>query len=62
MFQRIDGGTPIHNLDLPYVSFWVQSQNIPLSHMTTEVAISLGKSLGSVTVPSNDSELQGGIL
>ena len=60
VFQRIDGGTPIHNLDFSYVSFWVQLHNIPLSHMTTNVAISLGQSLGRVTIPPDESELQGG--
>ena len=61
VFQRIDGGTPIHNLDFSYISIWVQLHNIPLSHMTAEVAISFGKSLGRVIVTPDGSELQGGI-
>ena len=60
VFKRIVGGTPIHNLDFSCVSFWVQIHNIPLSYMTTNVAISLGQSLGRVTIPLDESKLQGG--
>ena len=60
VFRRIDGVTPIHELDFSTVYFWVQIHNIPFSLMTTEVAVSLGESIGKVTLPSKDYVMHGG--
>lgn len=46
--------------DFSMVYFWVQIHNIPFSHMTFEVAVSLGESIGKVTLPSKDFEMHNG--
>ena len=42
------------------VSFWIQIHNLPYSHLSTEVALSLGESLGTISKPRGTSEMKGG--
>nr|XP_023889748.1 uncharacterized protein LOC112001798 [Quercus suber] len=60
VLERYDGSTPIQNLQFKSTSFWVQIHDLPFSYMSTEVALSIGESLGAVSVPKDSLEMRGG--
>ncbi|XP_023888298.1 uncharacterized protein LOC112000407 [Quercus suber] len=60
VFQKYDGSTPIQELRFTTTNFWVQLHNLPYSLLTTEAALSLGKTIGVVTKPKDVSEMRGG--
>ena len=49
VFQCYKTSTPIEELEFDKVSFWIQIHNLPYSHLSTEVALSLGESLGTIS-------------
>ena len=57
VFQRYDMSTPIDELEFDRVSFWIQIHNLPYSLLTTNVAISLGESIGKVYIPKDTTEM-----
>lgn len=60
VFQRYDTSTPIEEIEFDKVSFWIQIHNLPYSLLTTDVAISLGESIGTVLIPKESTEMRGG--
>ena len=60
VFQRYDMSSPIEKLLFHKVSFWVQIHNLPYSLLSSEVASSLGETLGEVTLPKDHTEMRGG--
>lgn len=52
--------TTIENLQFNRVSFWIQIHNLPHSLLSSEVANSLGESLGEVMMPKDLTEMRGG--
>ncbi|XP_050247342.1 uncharacterized protein At4g02000-like [Quercus robur] len=60
VFQRYDMSSPIENLQFNKVAFWIQIHNLPYSLLSSEVASSLGETLGEVTVPKDQTEMRGG--
>ena len=52
--------SPIENLMFNKVSFWIQIHNLPYSLLSSEVANSLGATLGEVTLPKDQTEMRGG--
>ena len=60
VFQRYDMSSPIENLLFNKVSFWIQIHNLPYSLLSSEVASSLGVTLGEVTLPKDQTEMRGG--
>ena len=60
VFQRYDMSSPIENLQFNRVAFWIQIHNLPYSLLSSEVASSLGETLGEVTVPKDQTEMRGG--
>lgn len=59
VLQQYDGSSPVQELSFDRTSFWVQIHNLPFSLMTVEAAISLGESLGIVSIPRDKSEMKG---
>ena len=60
VFQRYDMSSPIKNLQFNRVAFWIQIHNLPYSLLSSEVASSLGETLGEVMVPKDQTEMRGG--
>ena len=60
VFQRYDISTPMEDLKFDKVSFWIQIHNLPYSLLSVEVAQSLGGSLGTVKMPTDQAEMRGG--
>ena len=60
VLERYDGSTPIQNLQFKSTSFWVQIHDLHFSYLSKEVTISIGESLGAMTVPKDSSEMRGG--
>ena len=60
VFQRYDMSAPIENLLFNRVSFWIQIHNLPYSLLSSEVANSLGETLGEITMPKDHTEMRGG--
>ena len=60
VLERYDGSTPIQNLQFKSTSFWVQIHDLHFSYLSKEVAISIGESLGAMTVPKDSLEMRGG--
>lgn len=60
VLERYDGSTPIQNLQFRTTSFWVQIHDLLFSYLTNEVALSIGESLGAVTIPKDGSEMTRG--
>lgn len=48
------------DLKFDKVSFWIQIHNLPYSLLSVEVAQSLGGSLGTVKMPTDQAEMRGG--
>lgn len=60
VMERYDGSNSVQNLQFNTTSFWVQIHGLPFSFMTTEVSLSIGETLGAVSIPKDTSELRGG--
>ncbi|KAL0007571.1 hypothetical protein SO802_009073 [Lithocarpus litseifolius] len=60
VLQRLDNTTPVHALNLNSVSIWVQVHNIPVSHLSRNVAEELCEVIGVVDHNSNDNEIDRG--
>ena len=60
VFQRYNPSIPVEALQFDRVCFWIQIHNLPYSHLTKEVALSVGESLGPVIMPGDESEWRGG--
>lgn len=60
VFQRYKTSTSIEELKFDRVWFWIQIHNLPYSHLSTDVALSLGESLGLVAESRDKAELRGG--
>uniref|UniRef100_A0A7N2M9X1 Zinc knuckle CX2CX4HX4C domain-containing protein n=1 Tax=Quercus lobata TaxID=97700 RepID=A0A7N2M9X1_QUELO len=58
--QKYDGTTPTQDLSFTTAKFWVQLHNLPHSLLTTEAALSLGKTLGTIAKPKDDAEMRRG--
>ena len=58
--QKYDGTTPTQDLSFTTAKFWVQLHNLPYLLLTTKAALSLGKTLGTITKPKDDAEMRGG--
>uniref|UniRef100_A0A7N2N7G9 DUF4283 domain-containing protein n=1 Tax=Quercus lobata TaxID=97700 RepID=A0A7N2N7G9_QUELO len=61
-FLRYDGSVPIQDLHFERVSFWVQIHHLPFSHLSEEIAFSLGEMIGLVIKTRDASKLTGGIF
>ena len=61
-FLRYDGSVPVQDLHFERVSFWVQIHHLPFSHLTEEIAFSLGEMIGLVIKTRDASKLRGGIF
>lgn len=60
VLQKYDGSTSIQDLNFTTTKFWVQFHNLPYSLLTTETALSIGKTLGTITKPKDAAEMRGG--
>ena len=59
-FIQYDGSVPVQDLHFDRVSFWVQIHRLLFSHLTEEIAFSLGETIGPVVETRDASELRGG--
>lgn len=59
-FIQYDGSVPVQDLHFDRVSFWVQIHRLLFSHLTEEIAFSLGEMIGPVVKTRDASELRGG--
>ena len=59
-FIRYDGSVPVQDLHFKRVSFWVQIYRLPFSHLTEEIAFSLGETIGPIVKTRDALELRGG--
>ena len=60
VFQRFNPSIPVEALKFDRVCFWIQIHNLPYSHLTREVALSVWESLGSVIMQRDESDWRGG--
>ena len=56
LFQRIEDSTTISSLSFNECAFWIQIHNLPIKSMTSELGMSIGKSLGRVICVSETNE------
>ena len=57
--QKYDKETPIGEVKLEKVSFWVQLHGIATRYMTTEVGMKISGEIGEVTIPKDFKEIHG---
>ena len=57
VFQRYDGKSSMDELDFGCSKFWVQIHHLPFSHLTPEIAMDIGRTLGTVVLSEDTSDM-----